>query len=622
MPKFQKYCWLITIVLVVICLLPTACTSTKTEIEPSKPPPTTVAVKTATPVRSITPSLSPTAHPSSTETDSPVASVSPTAEPGPSKTSAATPVPTTTKPVPTTTTPVPTTTTPLPTTTTPAPTTTTPAPTTTTPAPTTTRPSGGGGGGGGGGGSGTTDKTPPEVKSVTPVEDAAGVALGTSITVVFSETLKETTVKAAGSFTLEQDDSTPVPGSVTYASSTKTAVFKPNASLLPGATYVATLTTAIQDAKGNALAEEYSWSFTTTTLPSVVSVSPPDAEEDVAVNTAIKAVFSKAMDSATITAASFLLKKGTAAVTGQVTFLSNNKTATFTPGSSLAYNTEYTATLSTAIKDTDGVALEASYSWSFKTVVQPGVESITPQDDADGIPINTSISAIFTKAMNSATFTNSSFKLKKGNTSIPGDVVYISENKAATFTPDSYLSTSTRYTATLTTAIKDTNGVSLASEFSWSFTTGESATSVSISPSTTSVSTDSTFALEFKITNVTNLTAYQFRLKFDTSLVQLDTSEYDANFGVEDTGTVNSVDFNITAYPISGHENILVIIASLDVPRDGPADGDGYLAKVHFKSLNKTGAGQFEFSDNKLFDPSTLEIASNWQTGSVTVSAP
>src|SRR5262249_40539533 len=54
-------------------------------------------------------------------------------------------------------------------------------------------------------------------------------------------------------------------------------------------------------------------------------------------------------------------------IPGIVSYNSATKTATFTPGSSLAYATTYTATVSGA-KDTIGDPMNGSVSWSFKTV--------------------------------------------------------------------------------------------------------------------------------------------------------------------------------------------------------------------------------------------------------------
>lgn len=108
-----------------------------------------------------------------------------------------------------------------------------------------------------------------------------------------------------------------------------------------------------------------------TTPPTIVSTSPATDAIDVAVDTAITATFSEAMDSSTIATSSFTLVTDSTPVSGSVSYDSGTYTATFTPDANLAYSTTYTATLSTAITSADGIPLAAEYSWSFTTVL-PG----------------------------------------------------------------------------------------------------------------------------------------------------------------------------------------------------------------------------------------------------------
>jgi len=58
--------------------------------------------------------------------------------------------------------------------------------------------------------------------------------------------------------------STSVAGTVTYSGTT--ATFTPSAALAGGTVYTGTITTGAKDAAGNALASNYSWSFTTAVI--------------------------------------------------------------------------------------------------------------------------------------------------------------------------------------------------------------------------------------------------------------------------------------------------------------------------------------------------------------------
>jgi len=207
------------------------------------------------------------------------------------------------------------------------------------------------------------DITAPTVSSVSPLDGDIDVAVSTTVSVTFSEAMDADTITTS-SFTLDS-----VSGSVSYDSGTYTATFTPSADLDEDTTYTATLSTAITDVAGNPLAE-YSWSFTTKIIsipPTVSSVSPLDGATDVATYTTVTVTFDMAMDESTITTSSFTLSNG-GAVSGTVSYDSGTYTATFTPDAKLDSNTTYTATLSTAITNADGIALASAYSWSFTTV--------------------------------------------------------------------------------------------------------------------------------------------------------------------------------------------------------------------------------------------------------------
>ncbi|WP_309894612.1 ice-binding family protein [Archangium sp.] len=101
--------------------------------------------------------------------------------------------------------------------------------------------------------------------------------------------------------------------------------------------------------------------------PTVTSNTPLNLATYISINSRPTVTFSTAMDPATVTAQTFTLKVGAAAVQGSVSFDSATKTATFRPDAPLALNTRYTATITTGAKDPAGLALNADHSWSFTT---------------------------------------------------------------------------------------------------------------------------------------------------------------------------------------------------------------------------------------------------------------
>jgi hypothetical protein len=102
-----------------------------------------------------------------------------------------------------------------------------------------------------------------------------------------------------------------------------------------------------------------------TTPPTVSSTNPANGATGVSVRTAIRAIFSEAMDPATITTATFTVSAGSTYISGTVSY--SGTTATFTPSRPLAYDTTYTATITAGARDLAGNAMPSSYVWTFFT---------------------------------------------------------------------------------------------------------------------------------------------------------------------------------------------------------------------------------------------------------------
>ncbi len=211
--------------------------------------------------------------------------------------------------------------------------------------------------------------------------------------------------------------------------------------------------------------------------PTVTHTSPLYAATGTATNAKILVTFSKAMDPTTITTSTFTLKHGTTSDSGTVSY--TGVTATFAPSSNLAANTLYTATITTGAKDSGGHALAVNFVWSFTTgqladTTPPTVISTSP---VVAVPVNSAISATFSKAMDPATITTTTFTITQGATSVSGTVTYA--GTTATFTPSSNLTATTTYTGTIKTGAKDLAGNALQSNFVWSFTTATSTSACS-----------------------------------------------------------------------------------------------------------------------------------------------
>ncbi|MDB4986630.1 MAG: hypothetical protein JWN04_1808 [Myxococcaceae bacterium] len=333
----------------------------------------------------------------------------------------------------------------------------------------------------------TTALTPaqPRVVFTTPADDATERALGTRPTATFSGVMAAATINAT-TFTLRQG-ATSVPAGVSYDVATNTAVLSPSAALAPGLVYTATVSTAAQDSSGLALAADYSWTFTTSMRPVVASTLPAPGASAVPPNDSVFATFSKAMDAATLTPQTFTLTQGATNVPGVVSLNPATNTATFNPTVTLSANLLYTATLTTGVTDSGGVALGSAYSWTFTTAlapVAPRVALTTPLTGANNVAVSARPTATFSGAMDAATLNATTFTVKQGATPISGLVSYDAATNTATFSPTLSLSPGLVYTATVTTGAKDASGLALAADYAWDFTTAVRPTVVSTLPAT------------------------------------------------------------------------------------------------------------------------------------------
>lgn len=403
------------------------------------------------------------------------------------------------------------------------------------------------------------DTTPPQVESVTPAPGAVQVPLDTILTATFSEPV---TGVNESSFTL-MGPSGPVAGTVTYDAGTRTATFAPSASLELDGVYTATLSTAIQDLAGNALAAPYTWSFATRTsitpigvaraagvgwsgtLRGVVTVPPgvyrnnafviQDATGGIYIyagSTSLPAIalgdvvqitgtlklYNGLLEIDPLTGVS---KHGTAPVpdplptstgnvgttqgwlirvTGTASWITSPPVPDGTKDWSFTLNDGSGSVQIFVDKDTR-IDMRGFNSGDQLTIigfsgnynqpqvmpryqtdvfaydpVPPQVASTIPPANATGVSPYDPIHATFNEPVQPSTVNGGSFLLTGPQGLVSGAITYDAASRTATFTPAAYLAPQTRYTATLTTAIKDIAGNPLADTYTWSFTTGDADT--------------------------------------------------------------------------------------------------------------------------------------------------
>jgi hypothetical protein len=132
--------------------------------------------------------------------------------------------------------------------------------------------------------------------------------------------------------------------------------------LTNGTAYTFTVTAA--NVNGPGAASSQSSAVTPSAAPTVSSVTPAAGASGVPVSVAPTATFSQAVVTNTV---SFTVQDSSGnSVAGSTTFDPTNTVATFTPTSSLAVSTTYTATVSGA-QNANGTAMSSPFSWSFTT---------------------------------------------------------------------------------------------------------------------------------------------------------------------------------------------------------------------------------------------------------------
>jgi hypothetical protein len=328
---------------------------------------------------------------------------------------------------------------------------------------------------------------PPTVTAVAPTLNAVGVPVNTRvITAAFSKAMDSASLNTS-SFMLACPASTPISsGVVSYLPASRTAslTLPVNVSLPPDTVCTATVTLAARDTLGLALASNFVWQFTTgvtaavdTTPPTVTNTINANGATNVAVNTKVGATFSEFMAPSTITATSFTLRQGTNLIPGAITY--SGVSAVFTPTSNLAFNTLYTATVTTLATDLAGNPMASDYVWSWTTTSAPDTTAPTVigtinANGATNVAINTKVGATFSEGMDPLTITNLNFSLKVSSTgaNVPGVIDYSGVNAA--FAPATNLAPATRYTVTVkggVGGVEDLAGNPMVNDFSISWTT-------------------------------------------------------------------------------------------------------------------------------------------------------
>jgi hypothetical protein len=344
----------------------------------------------------------------------------------------------------------------------------------------------------------TTPQAPPSVVFADPSGDnAAQVDFNVTPSVTFSQAVVPASVQMA---VVDQDGQV-VAGTQTFDASANKATFTPSALFNPATKFTVTVSGATNYG-GVAMAAPFTFSFTTA-APQVelVARTPGVNGTDVALGAGVTATFSQPVVPASVSLA--VRNRAGNSVPGTLTFLDASTKARFAPNAPLAAGTVYTVTVSGAAT-ADGQKMPVPVSWSFTTTLPPTLSSKTPAPDATSVPLDSSVSASFDRAV-AAGSTSFSLVDALGQT-VPGNVTLNADGTVAAFGPTAPLASETTYTVTVSGATS-LGGAVMTAPVSWSFTTASRPTVTSVTPpaNATGVSVTTTVTAGFNqaVTNAT-----------------------------------------------------------------------------------------------------------------------
>lgn len=313
---------------------------------------------------------------------------------------------------------------------------------------------------------------PPQLTASTPANGASGVAVGSPITLTFSEAVTTTDPW----FVLDCGAGA-VAGTLSGSGNTRS--FDPTADLPFNTSCTVTLTAAnIVDTDGSAdaLTGTASFSFTTAAdlAPSVTSVSPIENATGVNINANLSVAFSEPV---TPTLPNWLALSCTNSGAHPVSIGGGPTTWTVNPDADFDFSETCTATIAAAnVQDQDGLPdpMAAPKTWSFTTTADlaPTVMSTTPADGALNVALAADLTIVFSETVNA---TSAAFAISCATSG--GHALTLSASPATSFTlnPDTDFAANESCTVTVTAAlVTDTDGTAtpMAADYVFDFTTG------------------------------------------------------------------------------------------------------------------------------------------------------
>jgi hypothetical protein len=340
----------------------------------------------------------------------------------------------------------------------------------------------------------TQDDVKPLVSSTLPSNGASNVINNASMKVSFSEPMNTSTISVqaangtcTGSIQISSNAAftTSCLGltNLGFTATNTTFNFKPSSNLPNNTTISGRVLSSVRDVAGNSMASNYTWTFTSNTVPAVSSITPASSATYIPVNTNIVVGFNKSMNPATFTPVTNVNCSGgnilfstdpnfTSCVPLLTqTFSANDTTVTYT-FFQLAELRPYFFKILNSVSDVDGLLPISNFNSSFTTgdLSPPSVISVNPVAGATNAQENL-ISITFSKKMSLSSMTTNcasgNIQVSQDNfaTCAPLNPPTTSDNITFNFVPSPLLLPLTAYQIRVKSQVQDLSGNNMTSPY-------------------------------------------------------------------------------------------------------------------------------------------------------------
>ncbi|HLP16320.1 MAG TPA: Ig-like domain-containing protein, partial [Bacteroidota bacterium] len=339
------------------------------------------------------------------------------------------------------------------------------------------------------------DSSDLSIRSLDPAPSSSNSPVNGGITAVFNKEMNSSTFTPSSFMLYDNTAKSAVTGTVTYTSSSKSAMFTPASPLKALNDYRVTLTTAIKSTDNRSLANNYQFFFITGT-DSIAGIHLTGAYSETGIDDNNDRLYDWLAIDVTIN----VIDAGSYSINGKLADKDDNEIV-WASSNNLYLNKG----LTTVRLKFDGRVINAyringpyylndlqvyntsntnksewtSYAYTtktyqyteFQTSTIPVVTTFTPADGAIDVPANSAVTATFTRSMNPSSIDSMSFYVvDRANVKVRGTIAYDTASHQVQFTPSAAFHADSVYRVAMTTGIRDVSGTRLLKQYNWSFT--------------------------------------------------------------------------------------------------------------------------------------------------------